>query len=316
MTKLIFKDLLNEVAANLTPEIDELLRGALVNQSHDADFLLTVENGYYDPSVLTWQMEVAYSPYLLGPGEEVYSDQTHYEFIHDYRELRISNCSFVDHCAELEKLQDQASKNSFEKGESLEIQRQMLIYLKIWEADIFIKRLYQSVRLYHGEPYDWHFKLGMGKPSPKLTGTRSYVIRELIRDRIVDSLPYLHKIIKRSYIAQLRNSIAHSNYAIMGRDIILGNRVEGDRYNSLYKVPFEEWIYIFNATMVLYNEVVRLTNFGKHIYAEQARSKEGNWSVRAYERKDRTKMKLFPVKHIETGGAYGFWSFVGPNQSE
>jgi hypothetical protein len=62
------------------------------------------------------------------------------------------------------------------KIESYSIQMEMLIYLKIWEADLFIKKMYQLVRLNEGQAYDWHFGISESNLANGKTGNRDIII--------------------------------------------------------------------------------------------------------------------------------------------
>jgi len=143
----------------------------------------------------------------------------------------------------------------------------MLIYLKFWEADLIIKKLYQFTRAIHGEPYDWHFKIKESNRDSTVTGSRQEIIRLKIRDRLKEhSLP-LHDHLKMCYNTQTRNSIAHSKYSFIGRNIHPNNYIKSDPSHQLRCLTFDQWVDMFNGTLVLYNEYIRLKGRVNDFYA-------------------------------------------------
>lgn len=239
---MLFLDKLNQIAHELVPEFERLFQVLLENQSHDGDLLLVYENGFYDPEVHTWNsLNEKFSPYVIGPSHEGHSAYLHYEFIHEYRTNGIMPFSHTEYMKKLEYSEErQIDIELLKKQECYTIQLEMLIYLKIWESDTFIKRFYQIVRLIHGEPYDWHFKV-------RTRDSIKDLITIKIIDRFKNEFPKIYRAFKESYIAQVRNSIAHSNYSFLGRNINLNN----SKGNSLYGLTFEKWIEIFHTTMII-----------------------------------------------------------------
>lgn len=150
------------------------------------------------------------------------------------------------------------------------IQLEMLIYLKFWEADLVIKKFYQLVRLLYGEPYDWHFKILESSRGSVGIGTRQEIIRKMIRERIKKISPPIYDLIKSTYKTQIRNSIAHSNYSFLGRNIHPNNYIAKDPSCQLRNVPFDEWIDIFHNTLILHNEYIRMKHTINTFYAELA----------------------------------------------
>ena len=160
--------------------------------------------------------------------------------------------------------------------ESFSIQTEMLIYLKIWESDAFIKSLYELARLIKGEPYDWHFKIKESNRDKEATGNRDTILRQLVRDQFETLVPALYASFKIAFKTQVRNAIAHSQYAILGRHITLNNFVKEDPAAQLRSLSFDEWIDIFHETIIiysLYNELLtKINNEYAHISKQN-----GNW---------------------------------------
>lgn len=135
----------------------------------------------------------------------------------------------------------------------------MLIYLKIWESDMFIRKFYQLANLLQGNHYDWHFQI----KTANQTGSRSKIIREKIRDKFKENIPPLYDSFKKGYKSQIRNAIAHSQYSIQSKYINLNNYDKNDLYSQIKSISLEEWTEIFHETIAiytLYNEFISSTN--------------------------------------------------------
>ncbi len=219
---MIFKEILFETEDVIRPEMQRLIELANKNQNHQGDLLLLYVNGFYDESLLGFKGR---NPHVVGPGLEGHSEHTHYRFIHEYRTNNISEFSYEEYLEMVKfknkKYTEQQEKLKFD--EEISVQAEMLIYLKFWESDLIIKRLYQLARLLDGEPYDWYFKLSSNHFVENTTGARHIIIRELIRDRIEPHSQIIADLIRNTYKTQIRNAIAHSNYWIINRRIALTN---------------------------------------------------------------------------------------------
>ncbi|TGE12228.1 hypothetical protein [Hymenobacter elongatus] len=270
---MLFKDILDAKGSTLSDEIERLFHLALRNQNHSGNLLLVLANGFYQKDIggFITSDGKRLSPYVIGPGAEGHSAQTHYKFINQYRTTYIHP---LDH-KEYVKLFDYnpGKREEIEKlleKEETTIQLEMLIYLKIWEADLTIKKLYQFTQILHKEDYNWHFKVSESSRDTDSIGTRQEVIRTLIREKIKSISPILYDAIKAAYKTQIRNSIAHSNYSFQGRNIHLNNYVESDKASQLHNVEFDEWIDIFHTTLLIHNLIIGLDNRIRSHYAELA----------------------------------------------
>lgn len=269
---MLFNDILNTKTNNIQPEFDKLFNDILKNQTHDGDLLLIKVNGFYNPEVHSWlNLKEKLCPYMIGPNMEGHSDNLHYEFIHNYRTSAISQYTHPDYLKLLKwdpvRTQDIDKLTNIE---ALTIQLEMLVYLKIWEADFFIKKLYQLTRLSQGENYDWHFSIAESNRVKNATGTRNIVIRTLIRDRLKDNYPQIYSAIKNAYKSQIRNSIAHSQYSFLGRNIHPNNYIKNEIASQIIFLSFDEWIDMFHDTMIIYNQIIRLFHKVDSIYANFA----------------------------------------------
>lgn len=262
---MLFTEKLTELDAVLAPEIDRLFQLALDNSAHENDLLLWYVNGFYNPDTLIWNAnnpDNILNPHCIGFGKEGLSEQDHYEFIHTYRTEFLAQ---VTHEELLEQVayvagddEHNAFRDSIMKQEQLIIQLEMLVYLKIWEADMFIKRFYELTQILSKKPYDWYFKVCSTSRDEECTGNRQEIIRLKIRDKVRRVSPVLYDFIKKSYLTQIRNSIAHSNYSFLGRHIHPNNEVDGDPANALKALSFDDWGDMMHHTMILYNQNIRL----------------------------------------------------------
>jgi hypothetical protein len=210
---------------------------------------------------------------------EGHSEDTHHKFIGQYIK-GVTNLTYDEYVKmvtydplrikEVDQLVDE---------ESMSVQMEMLIYIKIWESDAFIKKLYQLARLVNHEEYDWHFKIKGHDKNDTGGITRSVLIRDYIIEKFKSTIPLLHQFINESYFAQIRNSIAHSQYAILGRSIILNNYVETND-NSVSHLTFDRWTDIFHETLVLYTLYHEFFLRVNDIYYEESQIDDGSVEIR------------------------------------
>lgn len=276
---MIFTDILEEKSNLLGPEIDRLFDIAWKNQSHIGDLLLLHINGFYQDDILIWNnnpKNKRFNPHVIGPGYEGHSEFAHYKFIDKYRTTNIARFTFRQYLKELKWTQERRHIiDEYTETEEIGIQLEMLIYLKFWEADSTIKKLYQLVRILHGKPYDWNFKISESNRDKGATGRRQDIIILEIREKIKSFSDILYKLFKVTYKTQIRNSIAHSNYSFLGRNIHLNNFIKEDKHSQLQGLEFNEWIDLFHNTIVLHNEMIRMSNLINEAYGKLS-EKNGN----------------------------------------
>lgn len=305
---MIFKDKLEEKVSIIYPEINNLLDIALNKQAHIGDLLLFHINGFYQEDTLIWNKnnpKNKFNPHVFGPGSEGHSEQTHHSFIHKYKTTNISKLTHPEYL----KLHEWTQKRSKEIDELVDIeetsiQLEMLIYLKFWEADMIIKKLYQFTRALNGEFYDWYFRISESNRDKTSTGTRQEILRKSVRDKIKPHSEKLYQVIKDTYKTQIRNSIAHSNYSFLGRHIHLNNYIKNDPYASIWSLSFDEWIDIFHNTLVLHYEYIRMNNLINNYYAELASKNDNTMEILVTE-KDK---KQYPL-YVEYRPEWKDWKF-------
>jgi hypothetical protein len=276
---MLFSDLLESKAKIIAPEFMKLFKDAMDNQTHDGDLLLIEVNGSYDPEVYKWTNFPNENPYRIGSGHEGHADFCHYKFINDYRTNNISPIPYTDYIKKFDFSAERLNEiRALEDLESLTIQSEMLVYLKIWEADLFIKKMYQIANLVNGLEYDWHFRIkSYNRDNQPATGTRENIIRNQIRDRLKVIYPGIGDAIANAYKTQIRNAIAHSTYYMNGRYIHLTNHNEEDPYSQIKVLSFDEWNSLFHDTMVIYNQLIGFSNWISNLYS--AIAKENNLLV-------------------------------------
>lgn len=304
---MIFKDILTEKTQVVAPELRRLIINASENQKHPGDLLLLYVNGFFQDSILTSNKinKENFNPHVIGPGYEGHSEVAHYNFINKYRTNFISKLSHEEYIKQFNWSPEKKEEIAFlTDQEETTIQLEMLIYLKFWEADLIIKKLYQFTRLLNSEPYDWYFKVAESSRDKECTGTRQDIIRKQIRDKLKKISPILYNLIKNTYFTQLRNSIAHSNYSFLGRNIHLNNYIKDDPAAQLQSLTFDEWIEIFHNTMILYNEYIGLNNLICEKYAEFAKKNGMEVEVLVNE-KDGSQYPL----HLEYRPKWNDWRY-------
>lgn len=304
---MIFIDRIQQIEKILEPEFDRLLDIAFKRQTHIGDLLLLYINGFYDKNTQKNNAisDLKFNPHVFGPSSEGRSEYAHYAFIDKYRTTNISQLDYPDYL----KLHDWSPERKDEIDELTDIeetsiQLEMLIYIKFWEADMIIKKLYQFVRILYGEPYDWYFKIQESARDKDATGSRQDIIRIKIRDRILEHSPILYELIKSTYKTQIRNSIAHSNYSFLGRNIHPNNFIEGDKSAQLHAISFDEWIAIFHNTLALHNQYIRMNNRINVFYAHLAMKHNNTMEIQVTEKID----KSYPI-NITYRPEWNDWKF-------
>ena len=274
---MIFSQKLKELDSVLDPEFEQLFDCVKAKQSHPNDLLIWLNNGFYDESMLNFKPSDGkkINPHVVGPGQIGFSEDTHYKFIHQYRQAYLSKVSFDEY----RKMLEYSPERSEEIDHTIEIESttinlEMLVYLKIWEADNFIKKFYELARLLNSEPYDWYFQIKESNRDASNSETRQEIIRKRIRERF-KGFKGIHNAFKTAYKTQIRNAIAHSKFSFHSRNIHLHNYIATDKASQLKTISFDEWIEIFHATLSLHNQYIGFHNKVQELY-EDLSQKNGN----------------------------------------
>jgi hypothetical protein len=298
-TLMLFKDLLDKKFRLLKPDFDRLINDAGAKQTHPFDLLLVRENGVYDYNPPTYEGIGKLRPFQLGRNIEGISFQTHHEFMGRFIEEHINKeKTFEEYKKEVEWSKERSQEiDSLRDEESYSIQKEMLLYLKIWESDTFIKKLFQFAQLIQGKDYDWHFKIDDNeKTGDKIvTGKREIIIRKKVRNKLEKGYPHLYAALKNAYISQLRNAIAHSQYSLFGSHIQLNNYKQGSNGSPFPAFSFEEWTEKFHDSLVIYSHLGRLDTMIGDYYELIAENNDGMGEVRVKRMKNtEDKPELIP----------------------
>jgi hypothetical protein len=235
---------------------------------------------------------------MIGPGIEGHSEYLHDKFLGRYVKNGMSKYSYAEHKKFCEWTEER-EKEILEliEDEAYSIQTEKLIYLKIWEGDAFLKKLYQLVRLSEGQGYDWHFSVAQSTRDTNATGTRDVIIREMIRDKLKNRYPNIYAAIMNAYKSQVRNSIGHSKYAMLGRFIHLNNFNEHDPYSQIRVVSFDEWIDMMGDSLVIYTQQTRLLKMIDQYYSRYSTLMSNLVPVRINRRDPVVKTEYHLLKH-------------------
>ena len=247
--KMLFNEILKERSDQLSPLFNELFDLALKYQTHSGDLLLTLENGFLTEEPDHDDAGKVKLFYNIGPKMEYHCETASHDFIRQY----VRSVVAMPY-EEYKKLHEYSAERRQEIDELLlmegnTIQVEMLIYLKIWEGETFLKKFYQLSRLITGQDYDWHLEISFGKGEAG-SMPRHQLIREL-KANLKERLPALYEVFERLHRSELRNAIAHSQYAMLGRNILLDNQKPGQP-DEKFHISFDEWVDIFHDTLTVF----------------------------------------------------------------
>lgn len=269
---MIFADKYEALYPKISSEFNRLLSLAFQKQSHQGDLLILYNNGFYNEEMEYHNKKFGsnYLTYTIGNRGENFSETAHNDFIQKFRINNFISYNYDEYLKlyELNKLSNDERKELLE-FEISTIQMEMLCYLKFWESDAIITKLYHFVRLLKGKRYDWKFGIQKFSDEKNIYDTIGKVIREKIRDEIKSVSPILYDLLSNSYNSQIRNSIAHSNYSFLGNQIWLNNFSENPKNHSpKHSISFDEWNVIFNNTLVLHSTYMDFKNKINEKYME------------------------------------------------
>lgn len=261
---MLFNKILNEKDKILSPNFDELFNLAIKNQTHPGDLLLVMENAVLGSDEDPNNPANLRLYYNIGSDIEGHCEGTNHDFIREYV-MGHENISYEDYL----KLHEYSAERSKEidqiaHQEAITIQVEMLIYLKIWEGETFLKKWYELCMLINAEDYDWHFKIKSPGRSDQGSLPR-YKAFNYVKDTLKDKIPQLYGSFLKCHRSQIRNAIAHSQYAILGRNILLNNKNKDDDVGG---ISFNEWIDIFHETIILFELYLKFFDRVKEYYFE------------------------------------------------
>ncbi|MCB9165600.1 MAG: hypothetical protein H6592_14395 [Flavobacteriales bacterium] len=233
---MLFKETLDRLTWEVKEAVDEIFTTIDQRQTHPNDIVLP-KWGWYSE-----QRMDGYKPFGPGLGGwDAETEHTQYEFYDSYRRQYVKGSRKVFYT---KISSDQKAK----KDIRLSIQMELMLYLRFWETDRILTKLFHYTQLALGKPFNWQYKLDPDKKNHLL-------IREEIRDPLKQICPKYYALLKKMYKSQIRNAVAHSQY------YITDNHVGFTNYAPAKHAPFAQesydwWEEIFHTVILFYNELI------------------------------------------------------------
>jgi hypothetical protein len=236
---MLLSESINKYKPKVKEAIDELFSAAFTNQKFDNDLVLILANGTKTDYPEETLKRLNISNYQIGHDFVHFRYSTFFDFFTQYKRLRNEE--------EYELIQDKQLYKTM-------IQMQLLAYMKFWETDLILKRLYNLARLSQGKEFLWDI------PQKELNERRR-LVKDEIQNPIKGLCPIFSDFIEDVYSRQLRNAIAHSQYYIMYSNIYLTNKDE-NKFYILNGISFERWDEIYTKVILMHNYMI--DNFNKY----------------------------------------------------
>ncbi len=233
---MLFEETIEKYDNEVKSAVDELFAKAYSHQSNDTDLLLVLMNALktdYPPETLK-RLDI--DNYQIGADIIGFRYNSFYNFINQYG-CKVFRKDDLD-----VKLLNSNDRDYF-------IENELIIYLKFWETDLILRRLYNIARLARGEKYDWEY-------NQSFFNTRRILVKDNIQKNLAKISPKFNKLINEVYISQIRNAIAHSQYYLMYDSIILTNKNESKHY-TIEAISFNDWEVRFHKNILLYHHLIR-----------------------------------------------------------
>lgn len=265
---MLFNDILKEKYDQLAPVFDKLFDLVVKHQTHSGDLLLIMENAHLTEEPDTDDNDKVKLFYNIGPTMDHHCETANHDFIKQYIRSVI-DMTYEDYKALHIYSSDRAKEIDeilFEETNTIQVE--MLIYLKIWEGEAFLKKMYQVSRLLTGQDYDWHLRITHKKKKPGDMERHELLIK--MKENLKLELPELYNVVNRVHRSQLRNAIAHSQYAMLGRNIMLNNQNKRNPDHQ-HGFDFNEWVDLFHDTLTVYTLYEIMFDKVRDYYFEAAR---------------------------------------------
>lgn len=245
---MLFNEILKSKYDQLKPLFDELFDLAIKHQTHSGDLLLVLENAHLTEETDPNDGKVTLY-YNIGPTMEYHCETANHDFIRQYIR-NVIDMPYEEYKALHIYSPDRSEGiNELLFVEANSIQVEMLIYLKIWEGETFLKKIYQVSRLINGLDYDWHLAIIYQKKMPG--GMERHTLIKKLKENLKKGSPALYDVFERIHQSRLRNVIAHSQYAMLGRNILLNNNKQNLGMHQP-TISFDEWVDIFHDTLTVF----------------------------------------------------------------
>jgi len=278
---MVFNETLLHYDDEVEQAVKELFDLAEKNQKHENDILLIHLNGWKNNKHEQGLRNKNYSPFMIGPGEFGHCFNSIYELYDNYRR----NIYFKS------KITAEKQKEvNYINQEKASIDIEFLIYLKFWEADLILFKLYNLSRLVQGKPYDWDL-LNTNKIS-----NRRKLVRDDIQEPIKDICPNFFRLIDETYSRQIRNAIAHSKYFHIYKTIHLANKGESKHY-KLSSLKYETWEVIFHKILLIFNHIIQQIQSVNERKIAIAKNKHNGLPINIPEKNKYNLNKIFWIKY-------------------
>lgn len=252
---MIFQNIIKKQHPKIEKAISTLFQKAEKNQTHPHDILLVITHGF--------QNDKYGKSMIVGPGEVGHAERTQFEFYDWYRQSHMVDINEFD--------KEKEEKEELKYAERISINLEKSLYLRFWESDMLIKIMKQLVNLANGNAYDFYLNI----PKHNRDGSKQEIIRKQIRDEAKDICPDFYDIVKDTYLTQLRNAIAHSQYYISEKNIVYLNYSKDKKaYCPINSLNFKEWAKYIHNTLLIYNEIKKNIVKRKNYYYEKTKEKE------------------------------------------
>jgi hypothetical protein len=287
---MLFKEILERFQPEVDLALDELFNAVKSNQTHEQDLLLVNINASYQDYLDKPTTHL--SPFVYGPGGWIaFADRTQLDFFASYSMM-------VRDISREEYFQDY-STNITKQGEyEFLLQMELMIYLKFWESEPTLRRLYQLSTLAQGKNYDWYFKLGK----------RERLIRKKIRDRIQIQCPKYYHLLKDIYLSQIRNAAAHTQFYLIRPNTRLGFTNYKEKVAPLTQIEFYEWGIRFHKLVLLYNGLLERLNNSYLEYIDEQKDKHYGLQIRIPKISLASDMSF--IKYVDIGRKDWMWYVI------
>jgi hypothetical protein len=277
---MLFKETLLQYEDYVKDATKELFDVAFSNQVHETDLLLVLENGLKQNYSQETLERLKISPYSIGPDHIGLRYSSFYEFINQYRKSIFKK---ADHLTEINKQPN--NRNYFY---NYLVEQELLIYLKFWETDLILRRLFNLSRLARCLDYSWEY-------DQKRFNERRKIVKDEIQSNLKKITPKFCQLLEDIYNRQIRNAIAHSQYYLLYDTIILTNKTENSAY-KLDAISYNDWEILFHKTILFYNYLIHFFNEFSKKYQEMEYDKQNGLLIEFPEKNSKGNNKIGWVK--------------------
>ncbi len=265
---MLFAETLAALHPSVEQATEELFTVAFRNQTHPQDLLLVNENAGPNKIEITNPHLVGrVSGYGYGTGIEGFVEQCQSKFYSGY-----VNTTF----SKVQVMQDIKTSQELQQTEENSIHLELLLYLKFWESESILKKLFQLTRLAMGQNFDWNFNFE--------EQTLHQLIRVDIRDNLKEICPLMYNLIEKAYLSQLRHVAAHSQYYFFFNTRMMHfSNYDPAKHNILKVMSFDDWEPRIHNVALLYSELNRCTHKYHEIYKTKAISNNNKLELRDWE---------------------------------